>query len=193
MKKKILIIDGHPNEASFCHALAGAYAKGALASDFDVQTLSLRSLKFEINLQQGYRKIQDLEPDLVKAQGLIKWCEHLVVIYPVWWGSMPALLKGFLDRCWLPGFAFKYHEKDPFWDRLLTGRSARIIITSDAPILYNFIVNFNAPVRVMKNMILGFCGFKPIRTTSIGSITNLDKRKLGDVLGQVERLGHLGL
>jgi NAD(P)H dehydrogenase (quinone) len=193
MKKKILIIDGHPNETSFCHALAGAYAKGAQIAGFDVQMLSLRNLKFDLNLQQGYRQIQELEPDLIKAQNLIKWCEHLVIIYPVWWGTMPALLKGFLDRCWLPGFAFKYHDQDPFWDRLLTGRSARIIVTSDAPVLYNFIVNFNAPVRVMKNMILGFCGFKPIKTTSIGSVKNLDKKKLGDVLGQVEQLGHLGL
>jgi NAD(P)H dehydrogenase (quinone) len=192
MKKKILIIDGHPNEASFCHALAGAYAKGAQASDFDVQTLSLRSLKFDINLQQGYRKIQELEPDLVKAQSLIKWCEHLVVIYPVWWGSMPALLKGFLDRCWLPGFAFKYHDKDPFWDRLLSGRSARIIVTSDAPALYNLIVNLNAPVRVMKNMVLGFCGFKPVKTTAIGSVKTLSEPKRLKILEDVISLGRQG-
>ena len=99
MKKKILIIDGHPGENSFCAAIADAYAKGAQSPEIEVEVLSLRNLKFDLNLRHGYRKIQELESDLVEAQKKIKWCEHLVVIYPIWWGSMPALLKGFLDRC----------------------------------------------------------------------------------------------
>ncbi len=192
MKKKILIIDAHPNQNSFCSALAESYAKGAQSSDFEVQKLSLRNLKFEMNLRDGYRKIQELEPDLIEAQNKIKWCEHLVIVYPIWWGAMPALLKGFLDRCWLPGFAFKYHDKDIFWDRLLAGRSARIIVTSDAPTLYNLIMHFNAPVRIMKNMILGFCGFKPVRTTAIGSVKTLSEMKRRKVLDEVLALGQKG-
>jgi putative NADPH-quinone reductase len=192
MKKKILVIDGHPNESSFCNALADAYVKGAKASDFDVQTLALRNLKFDMSLRDGYRIIQELEPDLVEAQNKIKWCEHLVVIYPIWWGTMPALLKGFLDRCWLPGFAFKYHANDPFWDRLLAGRSARMIVTSDAPTLYNLIINLNAPVRIMKKMVLEFCGFKPVKTTAIGSVKNLSEPKRSQIIEGISKLGSQG-
>lgn len=192
MKKKILILDGHPDESSFCRALVSAYAEGAKAASFDVQTLSLRSLAFDLNLRQGYTKIQELEPDLIAAQNMIKWCEHLVVIYPIWWGTMPALLKGFLDRCWLPGFAFKYHQNDPFWDRLLEGRSARIVVTSDAPTLYNLIVNLNSPVRIMKKMVLGFCGFKPVKTTAIGNVKNLNAAQRLKLIEDVRRLGNQG-
>ena len=78
MRKKILVIDGHPNKNSLCSAFAAAYEKGALSSGYDVQILSLRNLKFDLNLSEGYRKIQELEPDLVDSQNRIKWCEHLV-------------------------------------------------------------------------------------------------------------------
>lgn len=192
MKKKILIIDGHPNENSFCASLSKSYAKGAQDSKFELQTISLRNLKFDLNLREGYRKIQELEPDLIDAQLKIKWCEHLVFVYPIWWGSMPALVKGFLDRCWLPGFAFKYHKNDPFWDRLLEGRSARIIVTSDAPYFYNLLFYFNAPYLVMKKTILAFCGFKPVRVTAIGSVKNLTEEKRSKVLAEIEKLGKLG-
>lgn len=192
LKKKILIIDGHPNENSFCAAIARAYAAGAKEGEIELRTLSLRNLKFELNLRQGYQKIQELEPDLIEAQNLIKWCEHLVVIYPIWWGSFPALLKGFLDRCLLPGFGFKYHSSGPFWDRLLSGRSARVIATSDAPAYYNLIVHFNAPVKIMKNMVLGFCGFKPVSTTVYGSIKTLNDAKKAKILKEVASLGRKG-
>ncbi len=192
MKKKFLIFDGHPDENSFCAAIAGAYAKGVQGDEVELQILALRNLKFDLNLRHGYRKIQELEPDLVEAQKKIKWCEHLVVIYPIWWGSMPALMKGFFDRCLLPGFGFKYHEGDPFWDRLLAGRSARVIVTSDAPALYNLIMYFNAPVIIMKKMILGFCGFKPVRTTVIGGVKNLSEKKRVKILKQISSLGRQG-
>ena len=192
MKKKILIIDGHPDKNSFCAAIAGAYTKGAQSGEIELQTLLLRNLKFDLNLRQGYRKIQELEPDLVEAQSKIKWCEHLVVIYPIWWGSMPALLKGFLDRCWLPGFGFKYREGNPLWDRLLAGRSARVIVTSDAPALYNLVAYFNAPVTIMKKMILGFCGFKPVRVTVIGGVKNISETKRAKILNRISSLGRHG-
>lgn len=192
MRQKILIIDGHPSEESFCRALADAYLRGAEHAQIEVVKISLRDLRFDLNLKLGYKSIQDLEPDLIAAQEKIKWCEHLVFVYPIWWGSMPALMKGFIDRCWLPGFAFKYHKDDPFWDRLLEGRSARIIVTSDAPYFYNLLFYFNAPYLVMKKTILAFCGFKPVHVTAIGSVKNLTEAKRSKVLAEIEKLGKLG-
>ncbi|MCB0414169.1 MAG: NAD(P)H-dependent oxidoreductase [Bdellovibrionales bacterium] len=192
MSKKILIIDAHPDKSSLCCSLADSYLEKSSAAGFDVQKLSLRDLEFDLNLKHGYRIIQELEPDLIKSQKLIKWCEHLVIIYPMWWGMVPALLKGFLDRCWLPGFAFKYHENDPFWDRLLSGRSARIIVTSDAPYFYNLFAYLNAPYRIMKKTILGFCGFKPVKLTAIGNVKNMKEDKIKKVINEIGHLGLLG-
>lgn len=191
--KKILVIDAHPDMSSFCCALAQAYGEAARNSGFDMKILSLRELKFDLNLKKGYQEVQDLEPDLVEAQKLIRWCNHLVIVYPMWWGSMPALLKGFLDRCWLPGFAFKYHSQDPFWDRLLKGRSAHIVVTSDAPCLYNFFAYGNAPYRIMKKTVLGFCGFKPVRVTPLGRIKHLSASERNQVLNKLKKMGSKGL
>lgn len=190
--KKILVIDGHPNPNSFCSSLNQTYVDSAKRSQFEVDTLVLRNLKFDLSLHKGYTEIQELEPDLIKAQEKIKWCEHLVIIYPMWWGMAPALLKGFLDRCWLPGFAFKYHDSDPMWDKLLKDRSARMIVTSDAPYLYNLLIYWNAPYRVMKKMVLKFSGFSPVKLTAIGRVKNLTEQEREKSLRKVSRLGELG-
>ncbi|MEJ7676773.1 MAG: NAD(P)H-dependent oxidoreductase [Segetibacter sp.] len=105
-KKKILIISGHPDKESFNFGLSEAYKKGAISSGVDIKEIVVRDLEFNPNLQFGYRKRTELEPDLIDAKEKIKWAEHLVWIYPVWWGSIPAILKGFIDRVFLPGFAF---------------------------------------------------------------------------------------
>ena len=172
--------------------MADRYEESARKSGFVVHRLNLRELKFDVNLHHGYQEIQALEPDLVSAQKAIKACQHLVLIYPLWWGSMPALLKGFLDRAWLPGFAFKYHENDPFWDRLLAGRSARVVVTSDAPYLYNMLAYGGAPYQIIKKTILKFCGFKPVRLTAIGGVKNLSPQAREKALAKIARIGNQG-
>jgi NAD(P)H dehydrogenase (quinone) len=190
--KKILIIDGHPNKDSFVAALCKAYSEGALASGFEVQQISIRDLRFNPNLSLGYNQIQELEPDLVNAQKLILWCNHLVFAYPMWWGYMPALTKGFFDRSWLPGFAFKYHKTDPMWDKLLKGRSAHIIVTSDAPIFFNLFAYLNSPYVVVKKMLFAFCGLAPIKSTHIGGVKNQSDAKRNAWLGRIKAMGVKG-
>jgi NAD(P)H dehydrogenase (quinone) len=190
--KKILVMDGHPHSESFVSALCGEYVEGAKASGFEVQRLNIRGLDFDPNLAHGYRKIQELESDLVKAQQLVLWCDHLVFAYPIWWGSMPAITKGFFDRSWLPGFAFKYHQSGPFWDKLLAGRSARIISTSDAPVFFNYLAYFGAPYVLVKKMIFRFCGIKPVRSTNLGGIKNMSAEKRATTLDIVKNLGARG-
>ena len=136
MSSRILVILGHPTNDSFCGALANSYVEGAKAAGNEVQLISLGTLSFDPVLHKGYATIQELEPDLVTAKTAITWAQHIVFVYPIWWGAMPALLKGFFDRVFLPGFAFKYRDGSVFWDRLLSGRSAHLIVTMDTPPWY---------------------------------------------------------
>ena len=168
--KRILLINGHPDHESFCAALAAAYRAGAAAAGFEVRELVIRDLQFSPDLRFGYRQRCELEPDLLRAQEWIKWADHLVWVYPVWWAGLPALLKGFLDRVFLPGFAFQKRENSVWWDRLLTGKSSRIISTMDQPPWYYWLV-YGAPShRAMKKCTLEFCGITPVRITSVGPV-----------------------
>jgi putative NADPH-quinone reductase len=177
---RTLIILGHPDRNSFCRSLADSYERGAKEKGGDVMRLNLIDLHFDPILRNGYNSIQNLEPDLVEAQRLIKWAKHIVFVFPVWWSAPPALLKGFIDRVFLPNFAFKHRENSSHWDKLLAGRSARLIVTSDAPVFWLYLMYFHPAVNMMKKATLEFCGMNPVSVTSFGSLkeSNEDKRHL---------------
>lgn len=187
--KRILIIKGHPDKESFNFALAEAYKKGAIASGAAVKEINIRDLKFDPNLQFGYRKRTELEPDLIDAQEMMKWAEHLVWVYPVWWGSIPAIMKGFIDRVFLPGFAFQKRENSVWWDKLLKDKSARIISTLDQPAWYYCLVYRQPSYHAMKRLTLQFCGISPVSATTIGPIRLSRKEYRQNWLRKVERLG----
>jgi len=189
MSKRILVILGHPSANSFCAALAEAYGEGAGASGHEVRQLHLGKLSFDPILHNGYASVQQLEPDLVAAQETILWAQHIVFIYPTWWGAMPALLKGFIDRLFLPGFAFRYRENSPFWDRLLSGRSARLIVTMDTPPWYYRWIYRMPGHNQMRRTILEFSGIRPVRISSFGPVRGSKQKKRDTWLQQVRRLG----
>lgn len=171
MKKRILIILGHPDsDTSFCAALAHHYLQGASANGADIRELHLGTLQFDPILRKGYRGSQGLENDLQQAQEDIQWAEHLVFVYPTWWGTIPALLKGFIDRIFLPGFAFKYRKNSPLWDKLLAGRTAELLVTMDTPDWYNRLIYRNAGISVMKKNILQFSGITPVKVRTFGPL-----------------------
>lgn len=116
MSERVLVVLGHPSSESFCAALTESYVEAARSASHDVRVLRLDALSFDPVLRRGYRQVQPLGPDLLRAQADITWAEHLVFIYPIWWGGIPALMKGFFDRVFLPGFAFQYRA-----DRLQLG------------------------------------------------------------------------
>ncbi len=186
---KILIINGHPDKESFNFALSEAYKKGALDSGAEIQEILVRGLIFNPNLQFGYRKRTELEPDLIDAQEKIKWATHLVWIYPVWWGSLPAILKGFIDRVFLPGFAFQKRENSVWWDKLLTGKTARIICTLDQPAWYYWLVYRQPSTNAMKKLTLEFSGIKPVKVTTIGPIRLSKDSYRANWLKKIETLG----
>jgi NAD(P)H dehydrogenase (quinone) len=187
--KKILVINGHPNLESFNNALFKAYVDSAMTSGAEVKTIEISKLNFNPNLSHGYQKRTELEPDLIAAMEDIKWAEHLVWIHPVWWGGLPAITKGFIDRLFLPGFAFKYRENSVWWDKLLSGRTAHIITTLDQPGWYYRWMFGRPSVNQLKKSTLEFCGVKPVKVTYIGPIRNSTLEQRQVMIQTVEGLG----
>lgn len=189
MIKNILIINGHPDRESFCCELAKRYQIGATMSKSDVKLINLFDLEFNPILKNGYRKRTELEPDLVNMQTEIKNADHLVFVYPNWWGTYPALLKGFLDRVLLPGFAFEYQEKSPFPKKLLNRKTARLIVTTDTPNWYYSLIYRKPGHNSMRKSVLHFCGVKPVRISTLGPIKSSNDIKREHWLKKVEELG----
>ncbi|RJQ31720.1 MAG: flavodoxin family protein [Actinobacteria bacterium] len=190
MKKRVLVILGHPNKDSFNGDIARAYAEGAKEGGAEVKLLYLDDLEFDPILHKGYETIQQLEPNLLLAQDDIRWCDHLVWVYPTWWGSPPALMKGFIERAFHPSFAFKYKRKKDFFPvQLLKGRSARLIVTMDDFRLADFIIFYHSVIRVMKWSVLLLSGIRPVRSTIFSSVKRSSKIKREKWLNKVRRLG----
>lgn len=183
----ILVILGHPNQDSLCAALSEQYAQGA-STHTNVQVLRLSELEF-VASSQGFNKPLALEPDLEHAQQLILWADHLVFVYPTWWGNMPALLSGFFERVLLPGFAFKYRKNSSLWDKLLQGKTARIITTMDSPVWFHYLSTFAPGIHALKKAVLEFCGVARIKTTIFPQVKNSSSAKRQAWLVQAKQLG----
>lgn len=187
--KKILIINGHPNKTSYNFGLANAYKAGALKSGAIVEEIIIAELNFNPNLAFGYQKRIELEPDLITAWEKIKQADHLVWIHPVWWGGLPAITKGFIDRLFLPGMAFSYRENSVFWDKLLKGKSAHIITTLDQPGWYYWLMFGKPSVNQLKKSVLNFCGITPVKVTYIGIVKTANDTKRKKWLDSIYKLG----
>ncbi|MDQ3259817.1 MAG: NAD(P)H-dependent oxidoreductase, partial [Pseudomonadota bacterium] len=166
---RCLLILAHPRRDSLCGALFDAYADGARHAGVVCRELILSEMRFNPDVHTASPEQQALEPDLVRAQHDIDWAEHLVFIYPTWWGAFPALLKGFLDRVMTPGFAFRHVTHDK-WDKLLAGRTADLITTMDTPpLIYRFV--YRAPGRqALARATLGYCGVRVARSEAFGPV-----------------------
>lgn len=190
---RILVIDGHPDAGSFCDALARSYFEGADTCGHDVRCLRLREMRFDPVLHGGFRSPQELEPPLVEAREAIRWCQHLVIVTPCWWWSVPALLKGFIDRVFLPGFGVDYREHFPYIRRLLKGRSARVVYPQNSPQWLAVLAREDLFWRSMRRAFLGHCGFRPIRRTVLPSVNRVSQARRTQWLSQVGALGRRGL
>ena len=186
--KRIFILLGHPDRDTFNGTLASEYEKGAMDVGHEVRRMNVGEMQFDPILHQGYKTVQELEPDLAAFQENIKWCEHLVVLYPSWWSTMPAILKGLFDRTWLPGFAFHFTHGGNFWKKLLKGKSATMIVTSNTmPLLQRLM--FGDTTNELKKGILGFAGFSPVRVYKFGYLTHFGIWRRQRIQRKVYNLG----
>ncbi|MEW7280899.1 NAD(P)H-dependent oxidoreductase [Aquimarina sp. 2201CG1-2-11] len=186
---KILIINGHPDPQSFNVGLTEAYQKGAEESNAEVSVINIRDLKFNPNLEFGYQKRTELEPDLLASIEKLKEANHIVWIFPIWWYGYPAIMKGFIDRTFLPGITFDYEPGKAIPKKLLKGRIGRIIVTADTPKWYNDLIMKNPAVNQLKKGTLQFCGIEPVKVTYISPIKNSKEEFRNKWLAKVEQLG----
>lgn len=194
--RKIFILLGHPDRSGFCGEMADSYESAARAAGHTVERMNIGEMQFDPILHKGYRAMQDLEPDLKRFQELVTSSDHFVIVYPVWWVGMPALLKGLFDRAWLPGSAFRYiktkaGKRTIFWHRLFRGKTARILMASGThPLLVKFLPgNVNAQ---LKWGILWFAGFK-VWTRWFGPSENIPEARKARWLAEVRKLGESGI
>ncbi len=184
---RILVVVGHPRANSLCAALATRYVEAAASAGAEVERLNLTDLQFDLNLRSGFASA--LEPDLQRAQAQLLWAEHIVWVYPVWWANLPALLKGFCDRVLLPGFAFRYVEGRAVPDRLLAGRTARLLVTMDSPPWYYRWLMGAPAERAMIKGTLEFCGIKLRGRSYFGPVRGSTPSARAGWLEQAQALG----
>jgi putative NADPH-quinone reductase len=191
MAKRIVLIQGHPDASvkHFGHALADAYTLGAAEAGHELRTVEVARLEFPLLRSQAEWQGGPLPRALKPAQEAIAWAEHLALFFPIWLGDMPALLKGFLEQVARPGFAFRSDGANPFSQKGLSGRSARIVVTIGMPaLLYRCYFRAHS-VKNLERNILGFVGFAPIRETLIGQVDSLGEAGRDKWLGRLHLLG----
>jgi putative NADPH-quinone reductase len=183
----ILVIDGHPdpNRGRFCHAVASAYAEGAKQAGHDVRIITVAELDVPLLRSQDEWVHGQLPPQVTQAQDSLRWAEHLVIVYPLWLGDVPAYLKAFLEQIARPGFAFA--EPHSLRPGALRGKSARIIVTMGMPAFVYRWFFLKHSLTSLKRNVLEFVGVKPVRETIIGSVENTDCEAW---LVKVRALGH---
>ncbi|PQA93055.1 NAD(P)H dehydrogenase [Chryseobacterium shigense] len=184
--KKIVVINGHPNKESFNSVIADSYIQSALEAGSEVRYIAVGELDFNPNLQFGYRKRMELEPDLLKALADLQWSDHQVWIHPLWWLGMPAIMKGFFDRAFLPGITFKTNKTGSA-EGLLKGRTGRIITTAgDLSVDSYKEIYASSGLIQLKKGILEYCGIASIQDHFIGPLYDLSEHDRGEWIVQIK-------
>ncbi|QGQ20025.1 flavodoxin family protein [Cellulomonas sp. JZ18] len=172
---RVLVVLGHPRTDSLCGAIAAEYARGARAAGAEVELLALGETVFDVASRdpatlrwQG--PDQDLERDVHAAVASLRRADHVVLVFPQWWGTYPALLKGFVDRVFLAQLAFRHRGAGLGWDRLLTGRTARVVMTMDSPVWWDRLRYRSAAVHSLVHATLGFCGIRTVGVTRFARV-----------------------
>lgn len=191
--RKIVIIDGHPDprEDSLCRAAVNAYVSGAASAGHDVRRITIARTDFPVLRSKQDWENGDLPDALREPQEAIAWADHILIVYPLWLGSMPALVKAFFEQVFRPGFAVA-RGKRGLTGGLLGGKSARIVVTMAMPALVYRLFFFSHSLSALKRNILKFAGIGPIRTTLIGSAETLGQTRRERWLRDMETLGREG-
>ena len=191
MKPNILILDGHPDPCAnrLTHALVDAYRQGAEQANHEVRIVRLADLTFPLLRSQGDYELEEPVEAVRQCQHLMTWATHVVIFYPLWLGSMPAMLKALLEQMLRPGFAFSTIKLGRWPVKYLSGKTARIVVTMGMPaFIYRWYFRAHS-LRSLQRSILKFVGFRRVRSTIIGSVGSMTRAQREDWLQNVRDLG----
>lgn len=195
-RPRILVVLGHPRSDSLCAGLAEAYAAGARAEGAEVTVLHLGETDFDLASREpsllrwlGSDQVPAREPEVEQMIDDVRDADHLVLIFPQWWGTYPALLKGYIDRVFLSRFAFAYREGSARWDRRLSGRTARVLMTMDSPLLWDTVRYRRAAVNSLTHAVLGYCGVRTVGVTRFPRVRFSTDQKRAAWLARAEQMG----
>ena len=173
--KRVVVIDGHPDpdEGRYVHALAQAYMRGAHQAGHGVELIRLASLDFPMLRSNADFYGGSVPADIRRAQQSIINCDHVVMLYPLWLGNMPALLKAFLEQVFRRAVAYSEAGNSDMSRNLLRGKSARIVVTMAMPAAF-YRQHFGThSLRSLRRHVAGFLGISPIRTQIIGNVESM--------------------
>jgi putative NADPH-quinone reductase len=188
MSKRVLVLAANPKKDSFVSSLAEAYVNSA-KKNHQVELIKISDMAFNIDLPCAYDDESALEDSLKSFQAYLAWCDHLVIFTPIWWGSLPAKLKGLIDRTFLPGFAFQYEKGKSIPKKLLKGKTARIVMTMDTPPWYYFLIQGAPAIKQLKVTTLEFVGFHSVKSKMIGPIISSTKASRAKWINNMSKLG----
>ena len=192
MTSKILLIVGHPDPEPkrFCRALADSYAEGAESAGHQIRRVDIASLDFPLLRSQDEFKADKVPAALKDAVDALTWSDHVVFVFPLWLGTMPALLKGFLEQVMRPGVAFAYPEAGGGWPKtILKGRSARLVVTMGMPGFVYRLWFLGHGIAGLRRNILGFVGIQPVRQTFYGLVEGVSDARRKAWLDEMRSLG----
>lgn len=192
MAKKILVLLGNPDTDTFTGKVADRYEAAAREAGHEVERVNIGELRFDPILHKGYKEIQALEPDLVALQEKFRWADHIVIAYPNWWCTMPAILKGLFDRMWLPGFAFNFDKATKKLIQRLSGKTARVIIIAGTHSPFQTWWKFGDYTNEIQYGILEFAGIKT-QVSAYGPCDRVDDACREKWLKEIDQLGKKGV
>ena len=188
--QRIAIIQGHPDaeKTHLCHALADAYGAAAESAGFEVQWIRVAELSFPLIRSRRDFEHGERPGCILESQSILRWSEHMLLVYPLWQGTMPALLKAFLEQVFRYDFAFE-PKPNGRYEKKLKGRSARIVITMGMPALaYRWYFRAHS-LKSLERNILKFAGISPVRETLFGMVENADEKRRARWLDKMRTLG----
>ena len=194
MPKRLLVLNGHvdPRAERLCHGLCEAYAAGAREAGHDVRRLDVGALEYPIMRTSADFFSESVPPDIRRAQQDIAWAEHLVLVYPLWLGGQPSLLRAFCEQTFRYGFALA-PPKSKTMKGLLTGRTARVVVTMGMPAPAYRAIFGAFGERALERAILWFSGIRPIRRTFFGGVETVTAERRAAWLGRMRSYGARGV
>jgi putative NADPH-quinone reductase len=195
MSKRILVINGHPDRRKhhLCTSMVEAYIEGASAAGHTIHRIDLAGFSFPMLHSQDEFEEQKIPQELENAAEDILWAEHIVFVFPLWLGTMPALLKAFFEQVMRPGIAFEYDKNGGMAKAMLKGRSAHLFVTMGMPPIVYRLWFMNHGVAALRRGILNFVGIRPVRETYYGMLDRASDETRQKWIAQVKDFGRRAL